>query len=332
MQSHFTLKVKRKTASTAFILLLLLIAVLTASTCYGPAGFLSPIELLKDFNKPILEVRVQRTISGLLAGIILGLSGLLLQCLLRNPLVDPYILGVSSGGLLGGFIAVLLDLPMGFASITVCGLLGALAALAITYNVSKAAGFSETSVALSGVAVSIMFSSLTALLLLTRGEKLGWGVAWFFGSLAIATKSSVVIMSTGLVPLLILFYTRIGWIRSYVLDEMHARVVGVNVSRLRKEILLITSWSVATVSATLGPIGFVGLIVPHTARLLVGGDVGLTGLLVLLLAPLVIITGDLASRLIFSPIELPVGIITSMMGVPFFLYLLVKSMRGRGTW
>jgi len=305
--------------------------VLTASTCFGPAGFLSPTELLKGEKRTILEVRVQRTIGGLLAGTILGLSGLLLQALLRNPLVDPYILGVSSGGLLGGFVAVLLNLPLGFASITICGLAGALAALTITYNVGRAAGFSEASVALSGVAVSIMFSSVTALLLLTHGEKLGWGVAWFFGSLAIATKSSIAIMAAGLIPLLALFYVRIGWLRSYVLNEMHARVVGVDVDRLRREVLLITSWGVATVSATVGPIGFVGLIVPHIARLLVGGDIGLAGLLVLVLAPLVITAGDLASRLVFAPMELPVGILTSMMGAPFFLYLLVRSMRGGST-
>jgi len=325
-EDYFALLKKR-----AFLALLALCAadlgLSLASLSLGPAGFLPPAELLRK-GGPVAEIRVMRTSAALLVGATLGASGLALQMILRNPLVDSYVLGVSSGALFGAFVAVALGAPLGFA--TLAAFAFALLALALSYGAARLAGMTEVSLALSGVAVSMMFSSLSSAILLTQGQKLGWGVAWFFGSLSLATRGSLLLLAFGLAPLAAVLAARMWQLRDYLLGDFHAAVRGVNVARLKGEVLLAASWCAATVAVSLGPIGFVGLVVPHVARILAGGDVGLALAYTVAIAPAVVLSGDLVARVAVMPSELPVGVVTSALGAPFFLYLLARTARRGG--
>ncbi len=278
-------------------------------------------------DRKLATIRCYRVLTGVLVGIILGVSGFLLQTILRNPLVDPYILGVSSGAFLGSIVAYLLNLPLGPASLCIFSFAGGFLAVTLVYNISRIAGMSELSIVLAGVAVSTMFSSISVIILILFPQKTLGGLAWAFGSLSLSTARTPVLLTIGVTPILVLTGCRIGWLRNSVLGDEYARVRGVDVRRLRMEVMIISSWSVAIATASVGPIGFVGLMVPHIARMLIGGDVGAVAVTVIPLAPALLLAGDVLARNIMPPNDLPVGLITSLFGAPFFLYLLIKSRR-----
>ncbi len=305
---------------------LLLLATL-ASLSIGPTGGISPLNFLK--GDPIAEVRAIRTLAGLASGAILGAVGLALQTVLRNPLVDPYILGVSSGAFLGSLAYIALDLPLGPVGLFLGGFTGGMVALLATYGLSRASGFGALSIVLSGVAVGMMASSLAALLIFVYEDRLGLAVALMFGSLAYTGPGGAVAMVPALAFTLAWLVLRRTWLSHYLVGEDYAASRGVPVERLKKEAFLATAVGVGSVSSLLGPIGFVGLIGPHLARLAAGGEPGATLVLSLLASPLILLAGDVAARSLLSPQEVPVGVFTSLLGAPFFLYLLVSTGRSR---
>ncbi|MEM1620177.1 MAG: iron ABC transporter permease [Fervidicoccaceae archaeon] len=315
-----------------FSLLLSLSALLSVtlfSLLVGPTGILSLEDLLR--GEPVAALRLSRTLGGLSAGVALGLGGFALQSVLRNPLVDPYVVGTSSGALLGSFVAALAGAPLGPLGNFIGGLLGALAALAATYAAGRISGFTTTGLVLSGVVVTILCSSLSAMLLLLHADKLRWGVAWYFGSLSLVARAhQLFILASGAAPLIALLAARLRWLKLYALGEEHARVAGVEPEKLRREVLLAVAWGAAAVSSTAGPIGFVGLMVPHIARLVSGGEVGATFLLTAALSPTLLLLGDIAARIVASPAELPVGVVTSVLGSLFFLYIFLSSIKRIG--
>ncbi len=319
---------RRRLAAYTIASTLVLAALSVIELKYGCGVTIKLSMILKSkLSSMIVRIRLYRLVTAILSGAILGLTGMLLQYILRNPLVDPYILGVASGGFLGSLVACLLGLPFGPASMCILSFIGGLASVAIVYVVSRASGMSVLSVVLSGVAVSMMFTGASILLIIMYPERTLDGMAWAFGSLSLSTEKTPFILLAGLAPLAVLVAYRIEWVRSLVISEDYARVRGVNVSRFMKEILIITSWSVATVTSSIGPIGFVGLMAPHIARMIIGGDVGAVAATVSLTAPVILLTGDVIARNIMPPTELPVGIIMSLFGAPFFIYLLIKCRR-----
>ncbi len=325
--SYFLLQ-RKKVMGYGLLFFLLLFLLVLISLAFGSSGYIPVSSLFNEGkNRIILEIRIYRTIAGVLVGIILGLAGLHLQNILRNPLVDPYIIGVSAGGLLGSLVGVLLGFLFGPYSIVLFSFSGALLALFLTYSIGKFSGFSEIGIVLGGVIVSILFSSISVILFFLFPEKLRGGFAWFFGSLSLSTRLAVILQIIGVLPLLAFSFARIGWMRNYIVGNEYALSKGTNIFRLRRETLLIVAWSVSTTTSTVGPIGFLGLIAPHIARMIVGGDIGFSLLLALLLSPTLLLGADVVMRIIFSPLELPVGIITSIIGAPVFLYLLIKTYR-----
>ncbi len=320
---------KRKLLLTTvlfFTALTIMMALLDIKFGSGVTISLHEIASCKEYRK-LAAIRCYRVVTGVFVGIILGESGFLLQTILRNPLVDPYILGVSSGAFLGSITAYLLNLPLGPASLCIFSFAGGLFAVTLVYNISRIAGMSELSIVLAGVAVSTMFSSISVILLILFPQKTLGSLAWSFGSLSLSTVKTPILLTAGVIPILALAVYRIEWLRNTIIGDEYARVRGVDVKRLKVEVMIISSWSVAIATASVGPIGFVGLMVPHIARMLIGGDVGAIAVTVVPLAPALLLAGDVLARNIMPPNDLPVGLITSLFGAPFFLYLLVKSKR-----
>lgn len=276
------------------------------------------------------QLRLPRVLLGLLAGAILAGSGCAFQTLFRNPLAEPYTLGVAGGAALGAVAAIAfagegLGVPVALASF-----LGALAAAALVLGFAGRQGaFDRGTLLLAGVALSLSTSALILFLQYVSDPTATFRmVRWSMGGLSVAGYTEVLWLlpwALGLAALLIL----LRWPLNLLLSgEETAASRGVDVVNLRRAILAGTSLAVGALVAVAGPLGFVGLIVPHWMRRLVGHDH-------LRLVPATMLAGgvfltlsDLAARTVIAPAELPVGVLTALAGAPFFLWLLVGKRRG----
>ncbi len=280
------------------------------------------------------HLRVPRVLLALLAGGALALSGVAFQTLFRNPLAEPYTLGVASGAALGAVLALRFADPatvLGFAAVAVASFAGALAATALVVGVAARRGGTETgTLLLAGVAVSLSASALILFVqYLSEANQTYRMVRWMMGGLAVVGYRDVGWLApwvaAGTAVLLALRWE----LNQLLTGEELAASRGVDVSRLRLQVLAVTSLMVSALVAVTGPIGFVGLMVPHLLRRLVGHDH-------LLLAPASLLGGgvflalcDLGARTVMAPAQLPVGVITALLGGPFFLWLLLSGRGGR---
>lgn len=280
------------------------------------------------------QIRLPRTLLGLAVGAVLALSGVAMQGLFRNPLADPGLVGVSSGAALGGAAAIvggaaLGGLPEAFAPylLSICAFAGGLGVTLLVYRLGRRDG--QTSVAtmlLAGIALTALAGAVIGLFTyLADDATLRSLTFWNMGSLNGASYSR-------LWPLLIVTLFVIVWLprrakalNAMLLGESEARHLGFDVERLKRELVLCTALGVGAAVAAAGLIGFIGLVVPHLVRLVAGPDhrvllpaSALAGASLMLLA-------DLAARLVLAPAELPIGIVTALIGAPFFLYLLVRG-------
>jgi iron complex transport system permease protein len=280
------------------------------------------------------QIRLPRTLLGLAVGAVLALSGVAMQGLFRNPLADPGLVGVSSGAALGGAVAIvggaaLSGLPDAFAPylLSVCAFAGGLGVTLLVYRLGRRDG--QTSVAtmlLAGIALTTLAGAVIGLFTyLADDATLRSLTFWNMGSLNGASYSR-------LWPLLIVTLFVVFWLprrtkalNALLLGESEARHLGFDVERLKRELVFCTALGVGAAVAAAGLIGFIGLVVPHLVRLVAGPDhrvllpaSALAGASLMLLA-------DLAARLVLAPAELPIGIVTALIGAPFFLYLLVRG-------
>ena len=282
----------------------------------------------------ILELRLPRVCLGLVVGASLSVCGVAMQALVRNNLADPFILGVSSGaaafatlGMLFGAFSFL-----GVYSLSISAFLGAAATILVVYFLSRTRGrINITQLLLSGVAVSMMMDGLTSIIKLGAPNALGLHNAefWMSGSLAGAKWSYL-----GL-PLLVLAFCMAFLMLNYrglnllLLGDDAAGTLGLNVRRLQKALILIASLMAGVTISVSGTIGFVGLMVPHFTRLLVGGDHKKVLPICALLGGILVVWVDVAARLLIAPEELPVGVLTAVIGGPIFIFLLKKRQPGR---
>lgn len=280
------------------------------------------------------QIRVPRTLLGLAVGAVLALCGVAMQGLFRNPLADPGLIGVSSGAALGAAIAIVGGAAMGgmpelFAPylLSLCAFLGGLVVTALVYRLGRRNGqTSVTTMLLAGIALNALaFACIGLFTYLADDATLRTLTFWNLGSLNGASYAR-------LWPLLLVTLAVALWLprraqalNALLLGESEARHLGVAVERLKRELVFCTALGVGAAVAAAGMIGFIGLVVPHLVRLLVGPDhrvllpaSALAGASLLLLA-------DLFARLILSPAELPIGIVTALIGAPFFLYLLLRG-------
>lgn len=291
-------------------------------------------EQLQQAELILGQIRLPRTLLGLTVGAVLALCGVAMQGLFRNPLADPGLVGVSSGAALGAAIAIvggvaLGGLPEAFAPylLSFSAFLGGLGVTALVYRLGRRNG--ETSVAtmlLAGIALTALAGAAIGLFTyLADDSTLRTLTFWNLGSLNGASYARLwpLLLVTAAVALWL--PRRAKALNALLLGESEARHLGFAVERIKRELVFCTALGVGAAVAAAGMIGFVGLVVPHLMRLLVGPDhrvllpaSALAGASLLLLA-------DLAARLLLAPAELPIGIVTALIGAPFFLYLLVRE-------
>ena len=274
----------------------------------------------------VWQLRAPRIIMATLTGAALSTVGGAFQGILRNPLADPYILGVSAGAALGACIGIALQHTTGYylaSYLPLFAFLGAMFSLYLVYRSSKISfSVNSTGLLLAGVAITFLFSALITVLLALSKRELHSMIFWIMGDLSTANWEKISIISLPLIiGCLLLFFSSLD-LNALSLGEEEALHLGINTGKLRIRIFLISSIIIATVVSFTGIIGFVGLIIPHIARLLIGPDHRIMLPTSAFLGAIFLILCDALARTIIAPSEIPIGAITALVGAPLFIYLL----------
>jgi iron complex transport system permease protein len=278
----------------------------------------------------LLSLRLPRALLALLVGGGLALAGSVFQALLRNPLAEPYILGISGGAATGAVLALSLGAAsLGPAVLPAAAFGGALLAIVLVFRVASAANRSMDVrvLLLAGVVVGAFFSAVIAFILtVSEARAVRTAVIWMMGSLAGADWGSVWVVAAYTLPSVVVVLALARALNLLGIGEETASYLGTDVERVKKIAFGVASLITAAGVAVAGIIGFVGLIVPHAIRLLVGSDQRVLLPLSFMAGAAFLCLADLAARLILAPSEIPIGIITAFLGVPLFLVLLRRSM------
>lgn len=273
----------------------------------------------------VMELRLPRVLGAMVVGAGLGISGAVLQGLLRNPLADPYVLGTASGAALGAAIGVLLPVQamvLGFGIIGALAFVGALVAVAFVVRLAGAGTESRASVLLVGYAVGSVLAAGLALAMYLSGDDLRRIVSFLLGSFANTTWSQVVIALPVILVGTLLIVSRARSLDAMLLGDEAAAHLGIDVRHERRILLALSALVTAAGVAMAGLIGFVGLVVPHVVRLVAGPSARAVLPLSALVGALFMVGADLIARI---PGELPVGIVTALVGVPVFVVLLRRA-------
>ncbi len=276
--------------------------------------------------------RLPRVILAVVVGAALGVSGTALQAVTRNPLADPYIFGVSNGASVGAVLVLTLgSAVVGGISLSLAAFLGALITMLLVYALAQQHGrATPIRLVLAGVALSYVLSAVTSYLVLrSAGPSGGAGVvlAWLAGSLGGAKWEHLGLPSAVVVATTFYLLLQARPLNALLTGDETATGLGVNVERFRLQLFVMTSLLVGVVVAVSGAIGFVGLMIPHLVRMMVGSDHRCVLSTVALLGGVYLVLADLAGRTIMAPQELPVGMVTAVLGGPFFLWLLRRRKR-----
>ena len=325
MRKNFLIKI-----SLILILFLFSSIASLAVGAYRKVGFLDVIDYilgnsLSPATKFVLEERLWRTLAAIVAGIGLSSAGATLQYVLRNPLADPYILGVAGGSGLGVLVAIAMGWVNPLATYLIA-LIGGLTAFALMIFFSSFAGSSPFSIILSGVAVGYLTWAASMIIMVKNSEKIAGGILWLFGTVAFSTRNEVLYSLALDVVALLLLYVMGRNIEKLMLGDEVAESIGVRVKRTR--IVAVSGAALATTAAVAlaGPIGFIGLVAPWAARELMGSlYIGFFTASILLGATLLVLS-DIAVRAIFAPLELPLTSIVAIIGVPVMIYI-IREMR-----
>ena len=284
----------------------------------------------------LFDIRLPRICLAILIGAILAISGAVMQGLFRNPLAAPSLIGVSSGASVGASVVIVLagawlqsNAALGLSLVAVGAFIGSFLVTVLVYRLSTSAlGTSVTTMLLAGIAVSALAGAVSGLLsYYADNEMLRQISIWQMGNLSTANWQRVLVLAVVAILVLSLFPRESKSLNALLLGESEARHLGIDVQKVKRKLILLTTLGIGTAVAIGGMIGFVGLIVPHIVRLLIGPDhrwllpaSALAGGVLLLLA-------DTIARIIIAPTELPTGILTAILGAPFFIMLLVQQRR-----
>ena len=284
----------------------------------------------------LFDIRLPRICLAILIGAILAISGAVMQGLFRNPLAAPSLIGVSSGASVGASVVIVLagawlqsNTASGLSLVAVGAFIGSFLVTVLVYRLSTSAlGTSVTTMLLAGIAVSALAGAVSGLLsYYADNEMLRQISIWQMGNLSTANWQRVLVLTVVAILVLSLFPRESKSLNALLLGESEARHLGIDVQQVKRKLILLTTLGIGTAVAIGGMIGFVGLIVPHIVRLLIGPDhrwllpaSALAGGVLLLLA-------DTIARIIIAPTELPTGILTAILGAPFFIMLLVQQRR-----
>ncbi|MBL8098113.1 MAG: iron ABC transporter permease [Anaerolineales bacterium] len=281
------------------------------------------------------KIRLPRTVLVALTGMALGGSGAAYQGLFRNPLADPFLIGISSGAGLGAVLAMSIDWTYsswGLMAIPLAAFISALLTVAVVYFLARVGQTTPiTNLILSGVAVSAFATSLMSFLMLRSDGELRRAMSWLMGgSTQLGWEFILVILPYLLIGLGVLIISG-HTLNLLQFGDEQAQQLGLNVSRSKTIILIMASMATAAAVAFAGIIGFVGLIVPHVMRLWFGSDYRKLVPLSIIGGATALLFSDVIARVLLAPQEIPVGIITSLAGAPFFLWVLRRS-KTQGLW
>jgi iron complex transport system permease protein len=349
-------------AAILIILTIMLIAVTVVATAIGPANIgidkvaliivsdvISRIPVVSSHVHVtqtwtdgeagiIMLVRLPRVILALLVGATLSVAGTAAQAIFKNPMADPYILGVSSGAAFGaalvitfGLYSITLAVPLGlftvhFGAIQIGALAGGLLATFIVFNIGRTGEkMPVETIILSGIAVSSFFSAMTSFLMYVGGHTLSQVVYWVMGALWSADWNAVYLMLPATIAGCAIIVAFSRDLNMLLLGDEPATHLGTNVPLVKAGILALMSLITAVAVSVSGIIGFVGLIIPHMMRLVVGPDHRILIPSSILAGAMFLTAADTFSRMIIQPTEIPVGIITALIGAPLFVYLLARK-------
>ena len=325
--------VTAKRVFTASLILFLLLAIVVLLSLLIGTAKVSPSQLLgllsgrevtdESVRLIVYKIRFPRIILAGIAGFSLSLGGLVFQALLRNPLADPFILGVSSGGAFGAIIGILLGLSFNFG-IPLLSFAGALLTIYLVMIMGRRKmGMESSTILLTGVIINAFFTATIMFFIsIAVDDRLHSMLFWLYGDLSQSTyaESAIIVPLVLLVGVILYGYSR--HLNLITGGEDMALQLGVDVDKAKRVCFLAVSLMIGVVVSFSGLIGFVGLIVPHLARMALGSDHRLLIPVSALGGGIFLVIADTLARTVISPSELPVGVITAFIGAPFFIYLL----------
>lgn len=280
----------------------------------------------------VWQLRVPRALLAALVGAGLGLVGTATQALVRNPLADPYLLGISNGATLGAVAAIVLGVSVGGAAgagLSAAAFAGALGSFALVWCLARrGGGFSPLRLVLAGVGIGQFLSGFTSYLVLQAGDEQQTRsvLFWLMGSLGGATWSVLWLPVLAVAAGLLALQARARAMNALIMGDETAAGVGVDVTRLRRELFVVTSLLTGVLVSVSGAVGFVGLMVPHLCRMVIGGDHRRLLPLSALTGALLLVVVDIVCRTAMDTQELPVGVVTAMIGAPALLFILDRRM------
>ncbi|MEA4848989.1 MAG: iron ABC transporter permease [Clostridiaceae bacterium] len=325
---------KRNRLVLAFLIVLFIVSLILAGSIGAvKISTMEIMEILKGVDTDnagiFMDIRLPRVLLAAVLGAGLAAVGGVMQAIFKNPLVDSYTLGMSSGAALGAVISILTGLNVSILGIDTTGVfafIGAVLTLFFVYSLAYTRNrMSINSLLLAGVAVSYFLASVISFLMMLNHDKIDHIVFWTMGSLSMATWDEFFISAVLILPSLavLLFYTR--ELNILVMGEDAAHHLGINTASLKNILLITCALIVGSVVSTGGTIAFLGLVAPHIIRLVIGSDNKMVIPYSALLGSILLVLSDTAGRVLIQPAEIPVGVMTSIMGGPFFIFLLRKQ-------
>lgn len=298
-------------------------------------GLVSDEDVPQHFATVLNLVRLPRVVLGLLVGAGLGISGAAVQGIFRNPLAEPGLIGISAGASLMAVLVIVLEATLlstlsgliGYYLISLGAFIGAVASAMLVYRLSRSEGRSNvTTMLLAGIAINAMAGAFTGLITAnSEDHQLRTITFWMLGSLAGATWQTVLAVLPFILVPLVLLPTEGQGLNAFALGEKQADQLGMQTSRIKIKVIVLSTMAVGAAVSVSGVIGFVGLLIPHLVRLAGGVDNRFVLPASALAGALVLCISDLIARIISAPVEQPIGVITALIGSPVFLYMLIKD-------
>lgn len=293
-----------------------------------PLEYIFFLEKAPDYIKTIIfNLRLPRIMMALLIGMMLASSGAVVQTVFQNPLADPYIIGIAASATFGAVIAFALNLPD-----FMYGTLAFITCLASTFLIFKIAkkgnSINISTLLIVGIAISSFLGAFTSFAMYLIGEDSFKITMWMMGYLGNASWKRVIFLLIPLILSLVYFYLKRYELDALLSGDEEAHSLGIDINRLKIRILAVSALIVAFSVAFSGMIGFVGLIIPHTIRMIVGPSNSKMLPNTILAGGFFLLLCDTFGRVILAPVEIPIGVITAFFGAPFFLYLALKSKKG----
>ncbi|AYD39951.1 iron ABC transporter permease [Clostridium fermenticellae] len=277
----------------------------------------------------ITEIRLPRIITSALVGIGLSVVGASFQAIFKNPMADPYVLGISSGSALGAAIGFILGLDgsiFGNATITVLAFISSILTTLIVYSIARVKNkIPTTTLLLAGVSMGFLLSSLISIIMVFNRQQLDKIVFWTLGSMSASSYNQILTLLPFLLIGSIIILSFSKDLNIMLTGDDTARSLGIDVETVKKLILGVSSIIVAACVSISGVIGFVGLIIPHVVRMIFGPDHKVLLPFSMIIGAIFMIISDTIARTIAAPSEIPIGAITALFGAPYFIYLLIKT-------